>query len=740
MPEEMIPTEAAPVEQSDSSIAPEESFPWRGGTLQLAAALPQGPAEASVFLLQPEEPATVDEARQLAERFGVEGPVYITPGRSPDSVGYLITDGRQRLFVQSALTYDYYADYPGYSYMGGARDLSDEEAAAAIDRFLTSHGFDFDYEIENPYISPGMYYVLPRTADGRTIRYNYGIPERLAITLDAEGNVMLVSSYRVAYETVGVYGIRSAEEVFQQVLGQPDGISIGVMEITKGVGNIIDVGSWSRTYPDDQTITLYSQVTSYPALEPGGSPLITLAQHPAQGNVAGMENLEPGVLVEATGQFKTENGIRAFHVESWKVSNLQETGASGTLRQEGEEIIFTTDGGGDEYIIVDAPAGLPLNTTSGESFLMVNGIMVGDRFEWNSIQYFPPGSRGSGGGGGGGPGFYQLNLSGTPVPFPTEAGKGEYIVQQGDTLQSIAEASGITVDELMQLNDMTEPMLSVGQTLILPDSTETPSVVGQRVEGQRGIVIISIFQQADGSERMQYGFSLQPSAGSLSFAILEGSGLEALQAYHNRPIDVWGTVQGVDSNGTPVLLVERFEIPFPDLDFQILKGTQRLADVNGQQVALFTAEDGTTYAQILTFDMPDTTILDSGGAPVLLETLAIPGETFGGYPALRIFAGATYMDESTQLSTTANRPYYIGEAPPAGDGTAPTLTIEKIELVYYVPDPRYGPPDPNAAPTYIQPAWRFYGHYSTGKTFELLVQALKEEYLLPEFAPYTPPG
>ena len=73
------------------------------------------------------------------------------------------------------------------------------------------------------------------------------------------------------------------------------------------------------------------------------------------------------------------------------------------------------------------------------------------------------------------------------------------------------------------------------------------------------------------------------------------------------------------------------------------------------------------------------------------------------------------------------------------EGTAPTLTIEKVELVYYVPDPRASSPDPSA-PIYIQPVWRFYGHYSNGHRFEILVQALKEEYLLPELAPYTPPG
>jgi hypothetical protein len=36
--------------------------------------------------------------------------------------------------------------------------------------------------------------------------------------------------------------------------------------------------------------------------------------------------------------------------------------------------------------------------------------------------------------------------------------------------------------------------------------------------------------------------------------------------------------------------------------------------------------------------------------------------------------------------------------------------------------------------------WRFYGHYDTGGEFEAIVQALKEEFLLPELAPYIQGG
>jgi LysM repeat protein len=53
------------------------------------------------------------------------------------------------------------------------------------------------------------------------------------------------------------------------------------------------------------------------------------------------------------------------------------------------------------------------------------------------------------------------------VPTPTPA--GVYTVQQGDTLSSLAEDFGTTVEELMAANGLTDPnAIQAGQTLIIP--------------------------------------------------------------------------------------------------------------------------------------------------------------------------------------------------------------------------------------------------------------------------------
>ena len=44
----------------------------------------------------------------------------------------------------------------------------------------------------------------------------------------------------------------------------------------------------------------------------------------------------------------------------------------------------------------------------------------------------------------------------------------EYTIKSGDTLYSIANKNGISVDELKQINDLNSNMLSVGQVILIP--------------------------------------------------------------------------------------------------------------------------------------------------------------------------------------------------------------------------------------------------------------------------------
>jgi len=301
------------------------------------------------------------------------------------------------------------------------------------------------------------------------------------------------------------------------------------------------------------------------------------------------------------------------------------------------------------------------------------------------------------GGGGGGLGFYQLNLSGTPAPFPTAI----------PTTQS-------------GLN---------------------PPFDKPRVDGLRGTLSITLHKKADGSQVTEYALIGKDDNGQYFNIALKGSSLQDPSAYQGLPFIVSGTVTTKDMMIT--VNVEQYKIPFPSLQFQILKGTQKIEDIQGQTATIFTTQSGQSYVQLNPSGDPDQSIIGQQGDVIQQEVLIIPDETFGGKPALRIYSSSIIQAGSPGLTITANQPNVMDDTanpnPIPTNYTPLTLTIEKVELVYFVSNPLYQANDPNRSP-YIQPAWHFQGHYSNGDEFDIIVQALKQEFLSQKISPYIHGG
>ncbi len=83
-----------------------------------------------------------------------------------------------------------------------------------------------------------------------------------------------------------------------------------------------------------------------------------------------------------------------------------------------------------------------------------NAITVGQRL------IIPGGSGGAGG----------------QVQVPAQPSPGTYVVQRGDTLTGIAQKYGISLDQLMAANKITDPaLIQIGQTLTIPDGSASAS-------------------------------------------------------------------------------------------------------------------------------------------------------------------------------------------------------------------------------------------------------------------------
>jgi hypothetical protein len=670
--------------QAESQPTPTPSGPgydWNGTTLFLRASLPDSPGEANAYLLQPDLHATPEEAIALAGRFGIQAELYRAPGELPGTTDYVITDGRQRLIVRSERYFTYYADYPKSLEQAGI-GINAPDASARIDTFLKDHGFDFEYRLE-PTDMWGRYYVTPLTPDGYAVHHEDLRPSGLMFTLDGSGQVASVQANLVSYRPVRTFGIRTAEEAWKSLLDNNS--QAGRLEWMYSPSG--PTRTWQRTYPLGQAITIYGYASSFAAVDAGQPPLIQIDGYTVSGDTGGMDRLPQNTFVEASGSFSVENGIRKFALTSWKVSESSKDGLLGTLQRTNGQVVLSAQEG--NFLLPDVPADLPLPFENA----FVTGVRLGDRLEWTSID---DRSLRGGGGGGGGEGFYKVNLSGTPVPLPS-------------------------------------PL-----PIILPPEQKP---VGQQIEGQRGLLNVTYYKQTDGM-RTVYTLISKNGTGEFPYLVLEGD-LQALLPYNNRPVDIWGRVGSYDQYGSPVVKVERYEIPFPDLEIGILKGTQNIVQLEGQPVTLFTAEDGKSFVQEMPNGDPDQSQVGKPGDPVLVEALAIPEETYAGYPALRVFSSQMAINpktgQPTELTITANQPFVTTGPVETVSSSPPTAAIEKVELVYFVSDPRYAA-DPNAGYPYLQPAWRFYGHYSNGEEFEVLIQAFKDEYLLPELAPFTPPG
>jgi len=721
----------------------DEGYDWRGAKLYLAQPLPESLADAHIYLMNKDEPATAEEARTLANRFGIQGEMYTTEGFVYGTTNYMFSDGKQSLQVHSDKYFTYTADPARHN--RSFLKPSNPNAEEVIREFLNARGFDLPFQAY-PSEFFGGYVVQPLAPDSIPIQYESFTLPMMRLVLDENRQVLTIDASLMDYDPnpIGEYGIITAQEAFDSLLDES--AMTGKMEFSHSPTNMPK--EWYPTYPDNQTVTIYGYVFSSPAVDPGKPALVLVDGVALTGNTNGMESLDRSSFIKATGQFITENGIRKFSVESWD-RQVNEIWVSGILSRQGDQVIITSDDGtGKQYPLIDPPADLPVDAQHSGSSLGISGVIENEALSWDYIQFFENNGNGGGGGAGGGLGFYKLNLSDTPVPFPTPTQRsdtnnssqftGIYTIQEGDTLTAIADRFGTTMDDLMQLNALTDTSILIGQNLVVP----IPEPVEQPVEDLRGYLSVSIHKKSDGTSSKEYHLEVAQENGSTIYP-MEGSALGELDAYNTLPILITGTINTEGS-----LVVDSYKVPYPDLHFQILKGTQRAAQIEGQNVIIFTAEDGAVYVEFLatnTFPLTPDSFTGIAGDLIQQEVLIIPDETFGGLPVAHVYQSAMIQENAPELEVQANTIYVYDDANDPGlptDTTRPNLTIDQVELIYFVSNPYYQVNDPNYSQRspYLQPAWHFIGHYDDGTEFDMLIQALKEEFLLPELAPGLSPG
>ncbi|HNA89776.1 MAG TPA: hypothetical protein PK989_10740, partial [Anaerolineales bacterium] len=357
-------------------------YDFRDGKLFLTAPLPESPATANIYTYIEDQPVTIEEAQALANQFGLEGEIYTTSfPQSPDKTGYVISDGKRMLTVYTKNYFTYTPDIlmTDRGYYG----VDNENAEAIISDFFQQNGFAASFSISK---SPakGMYHFTQVSPDGIPMQYDIYTIQSSNVILDQNGEVAYLTANMLSYDqqALGNYGIISAEDALNAILDPHT--TVGMTEGSSGWDDITPQ-QWYREYPDNETVSISGSLAKYDSATPGQPPLIFVGSFAMIGKTTDLQSLSNFAFVQVIGQFIEENGIRKFNVESTNANAIQGY-ISGSLRQEGDQIILTSDDGSSEYVLLNPPTDLPLNTVIGESYLGVSGTLVDNTLDWANIQ------------------------------------------------------------------------------------------------------------------------------------------------------------------------------------------------------------------------------------------------------------------------------------------------------------------------------------------------------------------
>lgn len=316
-PTTATPTPAPNVlpDESATPVTKEGGYDFRSAKLYLEAPLPNTPNMAYVYLLKKDKQATEEQARVLAERFGIQGEVYTAQNYVFNTTDYVFSDGKQSLQVYSPRYFSYTANIAKTIKI--STNTPHEDAEATIREFLQARGFDFQFSILPSDVFDG-YIVRPLSPDSIPMQYESYTWPALRVTLDEAGEVLAMDATLMDYDTtpVGEYGIISAQEAFERVLD--DSAVTGKMEYMNSPDQ--EMRDWFRSYPDNQPVTAYGYITKFPAAHSGTLPLVLFDGVPVTGNTNGLESLDYYTFVKATGQYILENDIRKFNIEAWDPS------------------------------------------------------------------------------------------------------------------------------------------------------------------------------------------------------------------------------------------------------------------------------------------------------------------------------------------------------------------------------------------------------------------------------------
>ncbi len=215
------------------------------------------------------------------------------------------------------------------------------------------------------------------------------------------------------------------------------------------------------------------------------------------------------------------------------------------------------------------------------------------------------------------------NYLGVPYTFDGSlVNENYYIVKKGDSLWSIANKYGLTVDKLKDINNLSSNMLSVGQKLLINDGTDVDNVNENYYIVKSGDTLYSIAKK--------YGLTVDElkkmnnlSSNTLSinqkllvgndmsiddnydvYVVKSGDTLWGIASKYNTSVDKIKDINNLNSNNLSI--GQKLLVPGNNL------GTKKYIVKSGDTLYKIAQNNGTTVTELINLNNLKTTNLSIG--------------------------------------------------------------------------------------------------------------------------------
>ena len=699
----VVPTATPLLPASQPALEQSPLLPGLGLALQIE--LPGAPGPLPLYRQEPPPPASQAALLQTAQQMGLSDwqPFSWALGAPQTSLsngdGFITAYAFANHFYYQSKDQEWFTNFTSLPYA---------ERAALAEEFLRSRGLldrgllGRSYRIEPESAWGGQEVYFTPLLHGLPVIFGIGpyLSHEWASVVAGQDGVRQVEYQGRGFTAMEDTPLLSAAQAWQRLLS-PQAARFARFAVQDPAGEP-NPRQWTPLYPPDQPQEMYGYLNWRGAL--AGQPVLTF-------NSTALIDQPTGALLQAarqpgtvhiTGQLSRDAaGRTSLRVDNWEfMPDETYRWLVGRLAREGQETWLELENPGQDparlRLYPDAPADVP----TGETLTVSGQRLEGSEplLAWWLIAS-------------------QVRSSPAYRAAFTCGGS----LRQGGLESQTANFGG---------GGFTWPTLAGS---LPPDPFLAAYPVGRRLEGTAGQVQVTIYR-SENSETRTVALVIDPDretgfpGGAL---LLQGTALDGIQASQGLPVLVWGQVQEI-RNGQPLVAVERWQPRYPGVQTLRLVGRRTAGMWGGQMIESLATADGSEYIlrSSWTIDLLDMTD-DVDSAPLAeVEGFIIPGETYSGLPVL-YDSGIRAVPDPTQ---SFFQPRLVDLS--AAALRANQVAITQVELAYATGSLQNCQPgaasDPNQAGVLlVQPIWIFRGYLADGRTLEIQVQALPDEYLQP---------